>query len=57
MIVIANAFPVLKTSKVLVIPLPKKRSFWTSFYSQPIKASETLAKSVWDHFYQTFSSF
>ena len=52
----ANVFLILQTVKDLVRPLPRNRRFRTSFESQHVKASETLVKSAWEHFYRTFSS-
>ena len=57
MMVIANAFPKLKTVKIFVRPLSKKRRFRTLLDSQQVKASQILAKSPWEHFYHVFSSF
>ena len=44
MIVTANAFPKLRTLKILVKPLCKKRHFRTRFYSQHVKALQMHAK-------------
>ena len=55
-IVIANVFPKLETVKDLVRPLSKKHRFRTSFNSQHVKGSQTLLKSVWEHFYHIFPS-
>ena len=43
--VIANAFPKLKTVKIFVRPLSKKRRFRTRLDSQHVKVSQILAKS------------
>ena len=51
MTVQANVFPKLQLVKDLVRPLSKKRRFTTSFESQHVKASQTLVKSRWEHFY------
>ena len=45
MIVTPNVFPKLRTLKILVRPLTKKRRFKTRFDSQHVKASQMLAKS------------
>ena len=45
MIVTANAFPKLRTLKILVRILSKKRRFRTRFDSQHVKASQMHAKS------------
>ena len=45
MVVTADAFPKLQIIKNLVRPLSKKRIFRTSFDSQHVKGSLTLAKS------------
>ena len=55
-IVIAYVFPKLQNVKDLVRPLSKKQCLRTSLESQHVKASETIVKSAWEHFYQTFSS-
>ena len=55
-VVIANVLPLLQTVKYLVRPLSKKRRFRTSFDSENVKGSLTLAKSVWEHFHHIFSS-
>ena len=57
MIVIANVFPKLQTVKILLRPLSKKRCFRTGFESQDVKASQILAKYLWEHFYHIFKSF
>ena len=49
-IVIANVFVNIMTAKYLAGPLAKKRRFRTSFDSQRVKESQTLAKSAWEHF-------
>ena len=54
MIVIAKAFPKLKTVKVFVTPVSKKRCFRTTFHSQHVKDSQTLLKSRWEHFFHAF---
>ena len=46
MIVIANLFPELQTVKDLFRPLSKKHRLGTSFESQHVKLSQTLAKSA-----------
>ena len=46
----------MQTIKDLVRPLSKKHRFRTSFDSQHVKASETLVKSAWKHFYHSFLS-
>ena len=53
--VIANVFPKLPNVKDLVRSDSKMRHFRTSFDSQHVTASETLVKSVWEHFYNIFS--
>ena len=55
-VVIANVLPKLENVKDLVRPHSKKRRFRSSFDSQHVKASETLGKSAWEHFYHIFSS-
>ena len=55
-IVIALLLPKLRTVKGLVRPLSKKRSLRTLFESQHLKGSQTLMKSVWEHFYQILST-
>ena len=55
-IVIALLLPKLQTVKALVRPLSKKRSLRTHFESQHLKGSQTLMKSVWEHFYQILST-
>ena len=57
MIVIANVFPKLQTMKNLARTLPKKCCFLARFESQPVKASQILAKSTWERFYHVLSSF
>ena len=57
MIAIATAFPKLLTVKNLLIPLSEKGQFSTRFDSQHLKASQTLAKSLWEPLYLVFSSF
>ena len=57
MIVIGNVFPKLETVKILVSPLSKKRRLTRCFDSQHVKASQTLAKSPWEHFCHVFWSF
>ena len=54
--IIAYVFPKLQNVKDLVRPLSKKQCLRTSLESQHVKASETIVKSAWEHFYQTFSS-
>ena len=46
-----------QTVKDLVKPLSKKGSFRTSSGSQHVGGCQTIAKSVWEHFYHIFSSF
>ena len=46
MIVRAHVFPKLQTVKVLVRPLCKKRCVMKRFYSQHVKASQILPKSL-----------
>ena len=48
--------PRLQTVKDLVRPHSKEQCFRTSFDSQHVKASQTLAKSEWEHFYHISSS-
>ena len=55
-IVIANVNLKLQTVKGLVRPLSKKCRFRTSFDSQHLKRSQTLAKCIWKHFCHIFSS-
>ena len=57
MIVIANVFPKLRSVKNLVRPLSKQRGFRKLFDSQDVKTSQILRKSLWESFYQVFSSF
>ena len=57
MIVIANVFPKLRTVKILLRQLSKKRRFRTCFQSQHVKESKMLVKSKWEHFCHVFSSF
>ena len=57
MMVIANAFPKLKTVKIFVRPLSKKCPFRTLSESQHVKVSQILAKSPWERFYHVFLSF
>ena len=57
MIVIANVFPKLKTVKILVRRLSKKRCFRTRFESQHVKASQIHAKSPWRQFCHVVSLF
>ena len=56
MIVIANVFLKWWTVKVLVKPLSKKLCLTISFDSELVKGSQTLMKSLWEHFYHIFSS-
>ena len=57
MTVIAYVFPKLQAAKdQWVRPMSKKPRFSTLFNSQHVKASQTLVKSGWLHFYQTSSS-
>ena len=53
-IIIANVFSKLQTVKILVKPLSKKLRFRTFFDSQHVKVSQTLVKSVWEHFDHIF---
>ena len=57
MMVIANVFPKLQTVKNFVRLLRKKRRFRTSFDSQHVKVSKTLAKSPSEQFYHIFAWF
>ena len=57
MIIIANAFPILKTVKNFVRTLSKKGRFGARFESEHVNASQILAKSPWEHFDHVFSSF
>ena len=57
MIVIANVFPKLQTAKNIFRTLSKKRCFRACSNNQHMKASQTLVKSPWEHFYHVFSSF
>ena len=57
MIVLANVFPKLMTSKILLRPLSKKRCYRTSFYSQHVKVPQILVKSPWKCFCHVFPSF
>ena len=57
MVVIANVFPKFQTVKDLVKPLSRKRSFRTSFDSQPVNRRQTLVKSTWEQFYHYCWSF
>ena len=56
-IVIANGFPKLQIVKDLIRSLSKKRRLRTSLDSQHVKASQTLAKSPWEHFYHILHLF
>ena len=56
MIIRANVFPKLQTVKILIRPLCKKRPLKKGFDSQHLKASQILAKSLWERFYHVFSS-
>ena len=55
-IVIGNLFPKLQTVKYLVRPLSKKLRLRTSFESQHVNGSQTLAKTVPENCYHIFSS-
>ena len=55
-VVLAIVFPKLQNVKDLVRPHSKKRRFRSSFDSQDVKASKTLVKSEWEHFYHFCSS-
>ena len=44
MIVIANVFPKLQTTKIFVRKLPQEHNFRTGFGSQHVKAPELFAK-------------
>ena len=57
MIVIANVFPKLQTVKNLFRTLFKRRRLRAYFDSQPVKASQILAKSPWEHYFYVYSSF
>ena len=50
MMLVANVLPILQTVKDLVRPLSKKRRFRASLEGQHVKGSQTLVKSVWEHF-------
>ena len=54
-IVIANVFPKLTTVRGLVMPLTIQHCLKTSFDSQHVKRFQTLVKSSWELFYNTFS--
>ena len=57
LIVRANVFRNLQTVKNLLRALSKKRRFRTLVDSQHVKASQILAKSLWECFYIVFWSF
>ena len=52
----ATLFRKLQTVKDLVRPISKKHRLRTPFDSQHVEGSQTLVKSVWEHFHQIFSS-
>ena len=54
MIVTAKVFPKLKTVKIFVRTLSKKRHFRTRLESQHVKTSQIFAKSPWKRFYHVF---
>ena len=54
MILIPCLFMKLDTAKELVRPLFKKHRYRNAFDSQHIKRSQTLVKSLREHFYQIF---
>ena len=56
MVLIADAFPKLGTSKVMVRIMSKKHHFRTPFNSQHVKGSQTLLKSARQHFYHFLPS-
>ena len=56
MIVAATLLRKLQGVKDFVRPLSKKHRFRTPFDSQSVKGSQTLVKSVWEHFHHVFPS-
>ena len=56
MIVRANVFPKLQTVKIFLTKLSQERRFRTGLGSQPVKASELLAKSPRERFYHVVKS-
>ena len=56
MTLIAYVFPKLRTAKDVVRRMSKKHRFGISFDSQHVKGSQTLLKSVPQHFYHIFLS-
>ena len=56
MILIANVISKFQTVKVLDKPLSKKLHFRTFFDSQHVQGSQTLVKSVGEHFDHIFWS-
>ena len=56
MTLIAYVFPTLRTAKDVVRRMSKKHRFGISFDSQHVKGSQTLLKSVPQHFYHIFLS-
>ena len=56
MMVVTNIFPNWYTVKILVRLLSQKRCFRKCFDSQHLKPSPILAKSLWECFYEFFSS-
>ena len=57
MMVIANVFPNFQTVKNFVTPLYQNWPFGTHIDSRPLKVSQILAKSPWQHLYHFSSSF
>ena len=57
MMLIANVFPKLGTVKIFVRKRSQEHHFGTGFYSQHMKASQVLAKSLWERFYHVFLTF
>ena len=51
---IANVFPKLWNVKDMVRQMFGQSRFRTPFDSEHVKASQTLMKSAWQHFYHTF---
>ena len=54
MIVIATLFRKFENVKDWARPLSKKHLFRTPFDSEHVKVSQTLVKSVWEHFLYIF---
>ena len=50
----AYVFPKLQGEKDMIKQMPKKAPFTTSFDSQNAKGTQTLPKSVQQHFHQVF---